>query len=340
MGKVVKIFLNQAYIPIDKKLFKVGTCIDFDCYIQRFNGYVIIIEAGTFLDDKLFHKITSNKLQIYIEKKDYDEYKNYAHENKIKSDEASQNLSLKIEVKNTLDADKLLCKVKCSSEKLKILYYVGRNLINAWLLEENAKIAPVEAVENLIENIVEIIDEEDITLSCFNKFVDNNYTLATHSLNVTLFTSLIGKKLGLDYFDQKKLLLSAIFHDIGKTEIDESLLDKPDLLTDKEFDLVKQHSLDSVKIVKKAGIKDRLILDGIKHHHERLDGSGYPDGLKIKRISEFGQILAVCDVFDALITVKPYRGAYSTFNALKLMRKEYKDRLNVKYINIFIKLLN
>jgi HD-GYP domain-containing protein (c-di-GMP phosphodiesterase class II) len=92
--------------------------------------------------------------------------------------------------------------------------------------------------------------------------------------------------------------------------------------------------------VKKAGIKDRLILDGIKHHHERLDGSGYPDGLKIKRISEFGQILAVCDVFDALITVKPYRGAYSTFNALKLMRKEYKDRLNVKYINIFIKLLN
>mgnify|MGYP000694513977 CR=1 FL=1 len=119
--------------------------------------------------------------------------------------------------------------------------------------------------------------------------------------------------------------------------MDENLLEKPDFLTEAEYKIIKEHSEASVKLVKRSGLKDRIILDGIREHHERLDGSGYPHSLTVKRISQFGKILAVCDVFDALITEKPYRGAYNTFNASALLRDEYKNKLDNDYIHLLIK---
>jgi len=79
-------------------------------------------------------------------------------------------------------------------------------------------------------------------------------------------------------------------------------------------------------------------LNAIKEHHERLDGSGYPRGIDSSRISPFGKIIAICDMFDALITIKPYRGAYSTYNALSLIRDESNNsRLDAHYIKLLIK---
>ena len=339
MGKVVKIFLKRGFVPIDKSIFEVGTKVDFDCYIQRFNGYAIIIEAGTSVDEKLHKQITKEKLQIFIGNVDYSEYKDYIQENKNPKEFVQNILNLEEEIRKSLTIENILSNEPLSSEKLKHIYNQGKNLINAWLIEKNSKRLPVNAFDCLAENTVMIINDNEITLSTLNEFIDVNYSLATHLLNVSLFTSLIANQLDLDLDDQKKLVLSGLLHDIGKTEIDENLIDKPDFLTEKEFDIVKKHVVESVFIVKKAGLKDRLITEAIKHHHERFDGSGYPDGLYKKQISQFGQVLGVCDIFDALITIKPYRGAYSTYNALKLIAKENKNKLNMKFVNIFIKLL-
>ena len=250
-----------------------------------------------------------------------------------------ESLILEDEIKKVLTVDKILSTSKSVENKLNSIYFCGKNLINSWLIEKNSKKLPINAFEVLSENLVEIICENRVTLSSFNDFIDGKYSLATHLLNVAFFTSLIGYQINLDLEEQKKLVISAMLHDIGKSEIDEALLDKPDMLSEEEFNIVKNHSLKSVSIVKKAGLKDKVIIDAIKHHHERLDGSGYPHALHAKLISQFGQILAVCDVFDALITIKPYRGAYSTYNALTLIGVEYKHKLNMKYVNIFIKLL-
>lgn len=128
-------------------------------------------------------------------------------------------------------------------------------------------------------------------------------------------------------------------HDIGKTDIDEALLDKPDLLEDNEFKIIKEHASKSAQITKNLGFHDKIILRTICEHHERLDGSGYPLGFTDTQIYEFAKIIAVADVFDALTTIKPYRGAYSTFNALMLVKKEFKNKLDLKYVAILIKLL-
>ncbi|MFB1009712.1 MAG: HD domain-containing phosphohydrolase, partial [Sulfurospirillum sp.] len=129
----------------------------------------------------------------------------------------------------------------------------------------------------------------------------------------------------------------AMLHDVGKCELDESLLNKPDFLNEDEKRKIQTHSETSVYLVKRSGLKDRIVLNAIKQHHERLDGSGYPHGIDSSRISPFAKIIAICDMFDALITIKPYRGAYSTYNALSLMREEYKNRLDPDYIKLLIK---
>jgi putative nucleotidyltransferase with HDIG domain len=339
MSKVIKIFLSRGFTPVDKTVFKLGTSIAFNCYIQRFNGYAILIEAGTFLDEKMHTKLTSNNLQIYVHNQDYAEYKEYQEETKDKKDLTQENMTLEEAIQNCKEVAKNIKKEDATEEKIRILYFAGKNLLHAYFEIEDQRV-PVKSLELLADSLVCLVNEKRVTLSSFNTIIEEQYTLPTHSVNVALFAALIGSQIEIDLSDQRHLVLAALLHDVGKIEIDENLLDKADLLTEDEYEIIKSHSQKSVEIVLKNGLKNRHFVAAIREHHERLDGSGYPNKLKEKRISEFGKILAVCDVFDALITVKPYRGAYSTFNALKLIQNEFKNRLELKYVHILIKLLN
>lgn len=340
MGKVIKIFLNRGFTPINQSVFKLGTTIDFNCYIKRFNGFVILIEKGTLLDEKIHQKITNSTLQIYVENKSYKNYKNYSlqHDNPNKSaSEQAKNFNLDDEIEQCKTIKKMLLAQPNTNEKLKTIYTSGKNLLDAWILKKEEKFIPLEALDTLVENLVEIVNKENATLSNFNDFLDETYSLAAHLVKVSFFTAIVASDIGLDLSDQKHVALAAILHDVGKCDLDESLLEKPDLLTEAEYKLIKEHSEASVKLAKRSGLKDRKMLNAIREHHERLDGSGYPRALTAKRIGQFGKIVAVCDVFDALITEKPYRGAYNTFNASALLRDEYKNKLDSDYIHILIK---
>jgi len=340
LGKIIKIFLNHGFTPINQSVFKLGTTIDFNCYIKRFNGFVILIEKGTLLDEKIHKKITNNTLQIYVENKSYKKYKNYSlkhHNSDNSSVEKIKELTLDGEIEYCKNIKKILLTQDGTNEKLKTIYTSGKNLLNAWILKKEEKFVPLEALDILVENLVEIVNKESVTLSTFNDFLDETYSLATHLVKVSFFTAIIANDISLDLSDQKHVSLAAILHDIGKCDLDESLLDKPDFLTEAEYKIIKEHSEASVKLAKRSGLKDRRMLNAIREHHERLDGSGYPCALTVKRIGQFGKILAVCDVFDALITEKPYRGAYNTFNASALLRDEYKNKLDSEYVHILIK---
>lgn len=340
MGKIIKIFLNQGFTPINQSVFKLGTTIDFNCYIQRFNGFVIVIEKGTLLDKKIHQKITNNTLQIYVENKSYKKYKNYSFHHcnpKNSTSEPATNLNLYYEIDQCKNIKKTLLTQPTIHEKLKTIYTSGKNLLNAWILQKEDQFIPLGALDILVENLVEIVNKESVTLSTFNDFLDETYSLATHLVKVSFFTSIVASDIGLDLSDQKQVSLAAMLHDVGKCDLDESLLDKPDLLTEAEYKLIKEHSEASVRLAKRSGLKDRRMLNAIREHHERLDGSGYPQALTVKRIGQFGKILGVCDVFDALITEKPYRGAYNTFNASALLRDEYKNKLDSDCIQLLIK---
>jgi len=137
-----------------------------------------------------------------------------------------------------------------------------------------------------------------------------------HSLRVTDLALNIAAMLGCSREEMEILSFGGILHDIGKIGIRDSILLKPTRLTPDEYNLVKQHPVIGTRIVEPLGlIEDER--DIIRHHHERLDGLGYPDGLKGNQVSLLVRIMGVADAFDAMTSDRPYRVARSVEQSLQ-----------------------
>jgi HD-GYP domain-containing protein (c-di-GMP phosphodiesterase class II) len=137
----------------------------------------------------------------------------------------------------------------------------------------------------------------------------DSYTYS-HSLYVGILSVLLGRYIGLSTSQLNDLALCGLLHDIGKTDIPLSITNKEGPLTNEEYEIMKKHPILSYNILKDHPLISKGILDGIRAHHEKYDGSGYPSGLKGEDIPLYGRILAVADVYDALSSTRPYRKAW------------------------------
>ncbi len=193
-------------------------------------------------------------------------------------------------VKNGLEKKELEDDLKKKYEELEESSHEITRLYE--LLKHDYK-KETEDTKNLIITLANVIEAKD-------KYTDG------HTRRVGIISSLLGKKLGLDVERLNSLEIAGIIHDIGKVGVPENILNKPDKLTDEEFDIIKKHSEMGETILKPLGsLKD--CLKPVRHHHEKLNGTGYPDGLKGDEISLETRILAVADIFDALYSDRPYR---------------------------------
>jgi putative two-component system response regulator len=142
-----------------------------------------------------------------------------------------------------------------------------------------------------------------------------------HSGHLADHAAKLGQNLGMTEEELEELRLGCLLHDIGKVAIPDSILLKPAPLSAEETEVVRQHPVTGEKIC--APLKSlRRILPLIRHHHERMDGSGYPDGLSGEEIPLMARILQIADVYDALIKDRPYRQALSSEEALETLRRE------------------
>jgi HD-GYP domain-containing protein (c-di-GMP phosphodiesterase class II) len=148
----------------------------------------------------------------------------------------------------------------------------------------------------------------------------------------------IAEKLGLDEKQKKVLRDAARLHDVGKIGVPDEILTKPGKLADHEIDMMKKHPEIGESIVRPIrSLRD--LCDIIRHHHEKLDGSGYPDGLKGDEITLLVRITAVADIFDALTTDRPYRGKFSqeqAFKELRLMQGKLDQNIVEQFIETFV----
>jgi len=158
-----------------------------------------------------------------------------------------------------------------------------------------------------------------------------------HAERVMKYSKRIGEKLSskgykIDLFD---LEIAAYLHDIGKIVIPENILNKPDKLTQEEYAIVKRHSLDGYNILSNIEYFDN-IKEIVLYHHENVDGSGYPLGIKGDRIPIESKIISVADVFDALTTDRPYRGAFSEEKAIEIMKEEVGKKFDPEVFEAFL----
>jgi len=163
----------------------------------------------------------------------------------------------------------------------------------------------------------------------------NPYTRG-HSERVTEFSVAIAKEMGLSDADCERIRLSALLHDIGKVGIPDAILLKDGRLTDEEFAIMKRHPEIGYRILEPID-QMRPYLAGVRYHHERLSGKGYPLGLKGDEIPLDARIIAVADVFDALTSDRPYRPALAPTAAIEIIRKDTPNDIDPDVFAAFLR---
>lgn len=208
-------------------------------------------------------------------------------------------------------------------------------------LENSSKIvtpAVFEDVNELSKKLVEnAMNDPDVLISLVNLKRHDDYTYI-HSLCVSVLSIATGLSLGYEYKDLKNLSAAALLHDIGKMAIPAELINKPDVLTEEEFDLIKTHPDKGVEIVtKRNSFVPFTILSGIRSHHERYDGTGYPNGLKTDDIHPYAKIIAIGDVYDALTSDRPYRKASKPYEAIEYIMGCGNTHFDINMVKHFLK---
>lgn len=158
-----------------------------------------------------------------------------------------------------------------------------------------------------------------------------------HNRRVKDYGVKIGNKLNLSKEKIENLGFASLFHDLGKIHVPDEVLNKPGRLTDEEFDYIKKHPSDGANLVKKTYYQN--IGKIIEQHHERLDGSGYPNGIKGNEILIQAKIIAVADTYDAMTTDRPYRKGLSPQIAVDELRRLRGIYYDEKVVDIFIDIL-
>ena len=146
----------------------------------------------------------------------------------------------------------------------------------------------------------------------------DSYTFL-HSIAVSALMVRFGRHLGMDEGELHLIGMAGLVHDVGKVAIPSSLLLKPSGLTEAEMDVIRTHPDEGCRILSAHPDMPQLVLDICRHHHERLDGTGYPDGLAGDEISHHARMAAICDIYDAVTSVRPYRKAWNADEALSRM---------------------
>lgn len=297
---------GKGYDIEELKGFKLEKSIVENYYFET--GIYKINNAGlkTIMSDgrmKAFNEISPNSKELI--------YLNIKYENKIIG-----GLFFELDEKNSesyTDEDLKIIKV---SENIVISYYEGLAYSES---AENRLIDIVEAMANMLE-------------------VYDPYTKG-HSLNVANIAKKFGKSIKLDKKYIKELYLTGLIHDIGKAFIDVKILNKKEKLTEEEYEIIKKHPENGERVLNSIKGLDEIKFS-VKHHHERWDGNGYPDGLKKEEIPMATQIITIVDAYDAMITDRIYRKALSREEVLIEVKLNRGKQFSPKVTDMFIKFLH
>ena len=184
------------------------------------------------------------------------------------------------------------------------------------------KIAGLEEINEITQEIVKKAFECDDALGITTLLKENDEYFIEHSINCAILMVMFGRSLEIEKPTLQHLGAGALLMDIGMVKLPLLLTQKTDSLSAQETQRMQRHVDIALKLLEPIDGIDDVILTVIKQHHERLDGTGYPDGLRGEQISQYGRMAGIVDTYDSLTTVKPYRDALRPAEALKKMQDE------------------
>ncbi len=303
------------YYPIEKLNLLPGSRVNFNVYKKSDTDveHYIGPDKQNNLSGIVPEDVHGAQCALAIHKEDVPLYKKYIH-----------NLSLELTEAN-----------EDSELRYSILRENSKFVIKD-ILEDPRSGETIEKAGDLVETLTDSILENQGNFMNLLKITTHDYYTYTHSLNVCSLSIGLGTVLNLESSDLFELGLGALLHDLGKTSIELSILNKPGKLTKEEFCQVQKHVITAKALLKSSNreIPERSLFT-ILQHHEKLSGNGYPYKLKGDQIHLYGRIGAIVDFYDALTTERPYKKAFSPFEAFRLLsevKEDYDQELIKKFI--------
>lgn len=177
----------------------------------------------------------------------------------------------------------------------------------------------IDGCKKVAQRIVEqIVSKGEVSLDMIDLRTYDNFTYS-HSVNVAVFACVIGIGLHYDESYLKMLVTAALLHDLGKLSIPEDIINKPGRLTKEEYNLMRKHPVLSYELIQDDPKIPNEVKEAVLSHHENEDGTGYPNGTRGEDQSDFTKIIHVADVYDALVSERPYKKPYSPYEAAEYM---------------------
>ncbi|MGD8573230.1 MAG: HD-GYP domain-containing protein [Gammaproteobacteria bacterium] len=195
----------------------------------------------------------------------------------------------------------------------------------------------IREAKSLVSSLAKDIVENPTALMWLTQLKDRDEYTSIHSLNVCILALFFGRSLQLDNGQLNELGLGALMHDIGKLRVPLEILNKPGRLTDEEFDIMKQHAAHGYELLKTRSELTQASLDVIQHHHERIDGNGYPFGLVDEQIGLYSKIVKIVDVYDAVTSKRVYQAEVPPYHALNCIYSDRNSAFDESLVQQFLK---
>lgn len=221
-------------------------------------------------------------------------------------------------------------------EKTQKIYDVSKEIMKDFF-DFNASPKILESSEQVVEMMDECLSTADADFHALFTITSKDYYTYTHSVNVGLYCLGYGVKTNMGSDDIRDLGLGGMLHDVGKSHIDNAIINKNGKLTEEEFETVKSHSRLGQAMLTNMKCYGANVVLMAGQHHEKYSGNGYPGGLVGDEISYYARICKVADVYDALTTRRSYKKALAPFDALTVMGQQMKNEFDLEILGNFIK---
>ncbi|MFZ1545535.1 MAG: HD-GYP domain-containing protein [Candidatus Nitrotoga sp.] len=250
-----------------------------------------------------------------------------------------------------LKVESELGKIEQTSQKTVALVSLQNELIVAKKLHTKTKEAVVSIFSDIrmgntlkLDATVSLVNEINLSIARNSSALislsrlknADNYTYL-HSVAVCVLMIALGRQLGLKDEELQQVGIAGLLHDIGKIFIPNEILNKPGKLTDEEFNIVKAHPLKGWEILKDCSGVSEITLDVCRHHHERVDGKGYPDKLSGEGLTLFARMGAVCDVYDAITSNRCYKIGWEPAESIRKMAEWKNGHFDEVVFHAFVK---
>lgn len=262
-----------------------------------------LISRGAELDDYLIDSMLKlGIMAVYIQDGEYDE--------KEIEPPISPAIQREINQLRTNDRSKVTLSASVRKRVSEGIQYIYNNTQSAEL---------VSATDTIANDLLAAIDSNNaIAIDIDSLKTSDEYTFK-HSVDVATIAMVMAKQQGLSSREIRDVGIAGLLHDVGKTKIPLNILNKPGRLDDSEFDIMKQHAVYGYQILKERESFNEGILLGVLQHHEKINGAGYPMGVGADRLAPYAKLLNVADIYDALVTERPYKAAFSQRDAVEMI---------------------